>query len=228
MLDSILSLDLKKRRKLLTHWRYRTEDRRSQMLSLLAANVFRPWMEGEEPTGDDMKAVKAKLDDKIDIQHPKSFSVRKGISWFLDLCIGFYLPQIMACNFPDNPEKDKKEDVKDSSSDSITGVGWNFRSGPLHAIREFIFNKDEFFSGMMTFHCKAINKMIEKIGPGKDDSMTYFYLYLWHARGQVGTCHCTGSSTGSMGPADRVPGRHAHARVAGYLGVGTPPAGGGE
>ena len=42
VLEVILSQPLEDRRMMIKRWRYKTEDRRSQMLSLLAANAFRP------------------------------------------------------------------------------------------------------------------------------------------------------------------------------------------
>lgn len=184
--SSILSLDLRKRRKLLTKWRYRTEGRRTQMLSLLAANTFRPWMEGIEPTGDDIEKFsqweRDERDEKKEYTLPFSFPVRDGVTWFLDLCIGFYLPLIVGCNFPDNPIKNQKvdstvnltvnvpkdEEEKERSADSITAIGWECSSGPLHAIREALFNKDRFFSGMWFIECKTMNEIINEINSKVD------------------------------------------------------------
>ena len=44
------------------------------MLSLLAANVFRPWMKGIEPTGDDIEKYE-KSDEEN--KYPDSFPVDK-------------------------------------------------------------------------------------------------------------------------------------------------------
>lgn len=206
--ESILSLDLKKRCKLLTKWRYRTEGRRTQMLSLLAANTFRPWMKGIEPTGDDLDEIYKSVNDTGETKSKNlvelegkigpisvkttvtemtpdspitdtedkyllSFPVRKAVIWFLDLCIGFYLPLIVACNFPDNSKENKKDDPKDekekdTSAKSITGIGWDFTSGPLHAIREAVYNKDRFFSGMLFIKCKTMIEVIKKIKGTKE------------------------------------------------------------
>jgi hypothetical protein len=181
VLHSILSLELKKRRKLLTKWRYRTEGRRTQMLSLLAANVFRPWMEGVEPTGDDLdeiyKPMKKENETGTEGENNFSFPVRKGIIWFLDLCIGFYLPQVLACNFPDNTIKNQKTDSS-GSNQFITGIGWDFVSGPLHAVREALFNKDRFFSGMLFIDSSKFNELI-KIEKDEEISKLHFLMYLW-------------------------------------------------
>ena len=53
VLDSILSMDREQRRRLYLYWRFSTEDRRSQVISLLALNTFRPRMASVEPTSDD-------------------------------------------------------------------------------------------------------------------------------------------------------------------------------
>lgn len=179
--DSILSLPLKRRRRLLTHWRYRTESRRSQMLSLLAANVFRPRMQGEEPTEDDLASIKKRKQgagESKEAEYTLSFPVRQGVKWFLNLCIGFYLPQIMACNFPDILEEAEKK--RYSSVDSITGVGWDFKSGPLHAIREAIYNKDVFFSGMVFIDCDIIDEIIKNLNREKHRFLFFWCYYGYH------------------------------------------------
>jgi len=73
---------------------------------LLAANVFRPRMHGEEPTGDDPKSswvagyygkpkssYQGQKQEYLNRFLKVSFSIRKGSLWFLKLWIGFYLPQ---------------------------------------------------------------------------------------------------------------------------------------
>ncbi len=180
--DSILSLPLKRRRKLLTSWRYRTMSRRSQMLSLLAANVFRPRMEGIEPSGDNPEIIKNWPKEKKEMENRNerdllSFSVREGVLWFLDICIGFYLPQVMACNFPDIPGESKNGG--NSSVDSITGVGWDFVSGPRHAIREAVYNKDMFFSGIVFIHPETMNEIIKKANKAKKGDAENLLLLLW-------------------------------------------------
>ncbi len=59
VLETILMQSRKKRQALLDRWRSRTDERRSQVLSVLAAEVFRPWMQGEDPVGDYQRAVNA-------------------------------------------------------------------------------------------------------------------------------------------------------------------------
>lgn len=184
--DSILSLSLKRRRKLLTHWRYRTESRRSQMLSLLAANVFRPRMKGEEPTGDNPEIIKRWQKEKEEVEYGNdrdnlSFSVREGVTWFLDICIGFYLPQVMACNFPDMPEKSGKDES--SFVDSITGVGWDFVSGPLHAVREAVYNDEVFFSGIVFVHKETMDDIIKKANENKD-FLPLLWCYFGYNKGE--------------------------------------------
>jgi hypothetical protein len=185
--DSILSMELGKRRKILTKLRYRTEGRRSQMLSLLAANVFRPIMEGEEPTGDNLIAIKRlagkKTRKKNENGYRLSFPLIKGVIWFLDLTIGFYLPQVMGCNYYENISEDIREEEKVTKNkkivDSITGIGWDFRSGPVHAVREALNSGDLYFSGMMFVDIAVINDIYKATkSTGRDTADIGFFALL--------------------------------------------------
>lgn len=141
ILNAVLSLDLEPRRELLQRWRLQVEDRRGQVLSLLALNAFRPHMEGEELSGDDPDALRVSREPCK--YSNNSLSAMKGILWFLDLWTGFYLPQILA--------RDRPNDIaeKDYELRSVRGVGWDLRSGPRHAITEVLLNKHISATGMM-------------------------------------------------------------------------------
>lgn len=154
ILTTLLNSDLARRQQLIKHWRYRTEDRRSQMLSLLAANAFRPRMYMEEQTGDDPLATQhssphPKKDDHD--WHSRSFSLRKGSIWFFQLWIGFYLPQILA-----RSRSQKGRDI-------LSGVGWDLRSGPIHAVREALVNKEVHSPGMLFLNPEKFSKMVKDI-----------------------------------------------------------------
>ncbi len=82
LLNSILSLDFEDWRELLNHWYYRSEDRRSQIISLLAANIFRPRMAGEEATGDDSDVFKLQYGVNGTIQRPE----KEEFKQFKELC----------------------------------------------------------------------------------------------------------------------------------------------
>lgn len=182
VLDSILMMDdPTDRRKLLKHWRYRTEDRRSQIISLLAANVFRPRMLGEEPTGDDPGAIRIwraecnefkkyiknpnKYEKAIEV-YQNSFSVRKGLIWFMNLCIGFYLPQILACSKPGN--------------ETVSGVGWDLVSGPVHAIREAVKNGKAFSTGMFFLNTEKFAKLINKEDRGTGELRLFTHIWCFY------------------------------------------------
>ena len=132
----VMRLQRAKRRELLEHWLYRTADRRSQVFSLLAANVFRPSMYGDASIADGPRPT---VDDT---EAPQSFSVRKGVLWFLRVWLGFYLPQILGRDRPD-----AKQDAP--LSEGITGIGWSLESASLHAIRVARENKHTLFTGML-------------------------------------------------------------------------------
>jgi hypothetical protein len=177
VLDCILHLEREKRRRLIKHWRYHTEDRRSQVISLLAANVFRPRMKKEEPTGDDrsetIRAWEAKeKNEKMTEKDTRFFSIRKGITWFLDLCTGFYLPQILAWNRSD---KIYGEELK---INRISGIGWDLMSGPIHAIREALKDKKIFSSGMLFLDPEKFAQAIHKDN-NKIDTKTKLLIHTW-------------------------------------------------
>ncbi|HSK77596.1 MAG TPA: hypothetical protein VLQ45_14185 [Thermoanaerobaculia bacterium] len=158
VLSAILSQDLETRRELLQRWRFQVEDRRGQVLSLLALNAFRPFMRGDEPSGDDPDAVLAESKRKTppDGCGPFEFSALKGFLWFLDLWTGFYLPQILARNRPNDIAK------KNSELGSVHGIGWNLRSGPRHAIREVLSNRDISATGMMLLLPDSFSTVLKK------------------------------------------------------------------
>lgn len=155
ILKSVLDQNINKRRDILKHWRYGSDDRRSHMLSLLAANAFRPRMYLEEPDGDDPRPIEEKKDKKeVDRQkkqetgiyiyesHLNSFSCRKGFLWFLNLWHGFYLPQILGRNRTRKPSPHP-------DYEPVSGVGWDLRSAPIHGIREALNNNLTSSTGML-------------------------------------------------------------------------------
>jgi hypothetical protein len=190
VLDSILEMNHEKRSRLLKHWRYRTEDRRSQILSLLAANVFRPRMFGEEPTGDEPGAIgewekyltlrkqkdtpNSEYNKKMD-ENRDSLPLSKGLLWFINLCIGFYVPQILACN---RIKKETNTDPGTSNVGSISGVGWDFSSGPIHAIREAIRNNKIFSTGMLFLDPMKFCKQIWEVKK-KDEAVSVLNICIW-------------------------------------------------
>jgi predicted transcriptional regulator len=180
VLDCILGLDQERRLKLIKHWRYSTEDRRSQIISLLAANVFRPRMEGEEPTGDEPDEIESWLEQRKNKKEKVyemekmgfTFPISQGIIWFLNLFIGFYLPQILACSRLDSKSR------KEGGTGSITGIGWDLTSGPIHAIREALKNKKIFSTGMLFLNPAKFEKIIKKQKPPVAANLKVF-IYLW-------------------------------------------------
>ena len=159
LLDYILEMDLGRRRRLIKQWRYRIEDRRSQVISLLAANTFRPQMMGEELSGDDPDKINQLRSTmtKTMAESVNSFSLLKGVLWFLNLWIGFYLPQILARN--------RQDDIsdRDQYKGRVGGVGWDLQGGPTHAIREALSNGGASSTGMMLLEP---NEFSHQIQPG--------------------------------------------------------------
>lgn len=161
VLSTLLGLDLGVRRKLLRRWNYRTEDRRSQILSLLAVVVFRPRLPWEEASGDDPDEIRAGLqrrqENRVAVM-PDSLTrglpVEKGAIWFLNLWLGFYLPQILARNRTD------LDDHGRPNVNRVRGVGWNLLGGPTQAIREALNNKEIFSTGMVLVDPKPVAEIL--------------------------------------------------------------------
>ena len=146
LLETILSQPIEMRRALLRRWRFRLSSRRGETLSLLAANVFRPWIPGEEPSGDDqvMRAYDQRDFKRVHVEEGKSsLSAPTALLWFLNLLNGFYQPLVLAWNRPNdiavsNPQKGR-----------VVGLGWNLESGPVNAIRAAEANDSVAAAGML-------------------------------------------------------------------------------
>ncbi len=153
VLNKILSQQGGVRRMVVDRWLNRTDYRRSQVLSLLAANIFRPWMVGEEPYGDEEAAVRAQ--QRID-SHPEesidqswnpsennsypllepvqvcdrlTISSIHGLLWFIEVTMGFYLPQVVARNWRLSISGD------DNLTERFSGNGWDLQRAPVNAVR---------------------------------------------------------------------------------------------
>lgn len=168
VLNSVLNLRPEIRRRLLKHWLYRSEGRRSQMLSLLAANVFRPRMFGEELTGDDSDIIALTAGSSEKTNDKRSFPPDKGILWFLELCIGFYLPQILAANKPEGSAKtgvtgkSNGNGQKNTPPGSIQDVGWGLMSGTVNAVRGAVKNEKTFSTGMLFLNPEELSTKLKE------------------------------------------------------------------
>ena len=171
VLEAILAQDQITRRTVVDRWLNRTDYRRSQVLSLLAANIFRPWMPGEEPHGDEEGPILRQLEiDRGDrhldrapdfesvweqqVRDRLSFPATQGLLWFLNVTIGFYLPQIMARNWGDAISPD--EPVRGR----MGGNGWDLRHGPVNAVRVAAIRQEIFSFGMLFIETEGFRKAL--------------------------------------------------------------------
>lgn len=188
VLENILAQDQVTRRTVVDRWFNRTDYRRSQVLSLLAANVFRPWMDGEEPYGDEEAPVRRQLELEKDmkggaenpldrgpkegekdsayrkkqIQKRLTIPAPKGLLWFLNVTLGFYLPQIMARNWGDTllqgaPVKSR-----------MSGNGWDLHHAATNAARIADARQDIFSFGMLFLDPTAHRRALEIPQQSKD------------------------------------------------------------
>lgn len=196
VLENILAQDLVTRRTVVDRWFNRTDYRRSQVLSLLAANVFRPWMPGEEPFGDEETPIREQIEleqklssgsspvQSID-QDPANGDVGradpkywigqisqrltipgpKGLLWFLNVTLGFYLPQIMARNW------DRAMSSEVPVKSRMSGNGWDMFHAATNAVRIADAKQEIFSFGMMFLHPDAYRKALEvaEKNPAGDD-----------------------------------------------------------
>lgn len=190
VLTTILGMSLERRQMLIKQWRYRTEDRRSMLLSLLVANIYRPRMFQEEPSGDNHAQIEAHAEkvhtaedidfkgkgkskevqqtDKEQRYYMQSFSLRKACVWFLNIWIGFYLPVVLFRNTvrirnSEEPENTsgKKNNAEDMKNLRARGVGWGLHDGPIHAIRELLHFKTDLATGMMFLDPKEFSLKVD-------------------------------------------------------------------
>ena len=175
VLESLLSRDLEERRLLIKRWRYRIEDRRSQVISLLAANAFRPQMAGEEPTGDDPELIRELQGAEripVDDNNRYGFSMTRGFVWWLNLWMGFYLPQVLARN------RHSESLVRDPVTGRVRGIGWDLRNGPINAVREALSNGEISSTGLLFVDPYEFSEHIRKPSP------TSLFLRIWCLYGE--------------------------------------------
>ncbi len=165
LLDSLFQQPGKAQVGLWQRWQSLTDSRRSQIISLLAVNAFRPWLAGERPSGEDLPQIAIARDEKIQetfqwceckiyCKRDKSESENRrcnkkeevieapvALQWFLDLAIGFYLPLGRSVFRHLRAEKYSKE--------SLSGAGWSFHSAPIHAAQAADDDRKLFPTGMM-------------------------------------------------------------------------------
>ncbi len=185
VLEKILVQSREKRQALLDCWRSRSDEHRSQVFSLLAAEVFRPWMEKEDSVGDYQRAVKAiqestKRQGVSLLNEKNEISAAQGIVWFLNLVIGFFQPLVLARNRAANRQ--------------LTGIGWDLRYGPINAIRVADSNQEILSTGMMFIDPKSFSEALscderfeQNCPPGaatrKTVSEDELFLRLWSSYG---------------------------------------------
>ena len=151
-------------------WRSLADSRRSQIISLLAANAFRPWLDGERPSGEDLpQIVLARAreesghtaarwclctaaclrdkdkDKKIEgrcTKRNQKLAAPVALQWFLDLALGFYLPLGRSVyRYLRAGNPTEKE--------PLSGAGWSFNTAPVLAAQAAHDDQKLFPAGMM-------------------------------------------------------------------------------
>jgi hypothetical protein len=211
LVKRILRLSFDEKYELFNHWRFCTEDRRTQIFSLLAANAFRPRMGHEERTGDDEDLQGLLLEKNRENKNNPglpglSFFTGQGAIWFLRLCIRFYLPLVLAVKTAEKPDNDEQkskqpgnDDKKSKRGTDITTVGWGLTSGPRHAVQCFVKSGQCFAAGMMRLdHNELLKKFNNNQNKnnnqktwtwcfyGVEDNKAWAVVSLWRVLGLIG------------------------------------------
>lgn len=146
LLGRLLRHKRRVRNALLQRWRYRVDSRRGEVISLLAANAHRPWMPGQEPTGDEGYIPNFSPSDLAKIGEGNSgIGATTAYLWFMSLVVGFYLPQVLASH----PAQGEKEPRSEEVSDEDVGIGWNLKYGAVNAVRAAVAHRASASLGMM-------------------------------------------------------------------------------
>ncbi len=153
--EAVLALPLAARRKLVQQWSYGTRDRRNQVLSLFAAQIARPPVEGAEDF-----AIEHETD--LTVQQERNLSANTALIWFLNVWFGFYLPQMAALvadqKSPSGRKKEGKEprsrlsrkDKKDARR--LGEAGWSIYTAASLAARRILDDGQYFLSGTSLVH----------------------------------------------------------------------------
>jgi len=180
VVERILAQDRATRRTVLDRWFNRADYRRSQVLSLLAANIFRPWMGGEEPYGDEERPLlerrkKEKESEKTgsgdldqrweddgkesqrQIRRRLTFPSVEGLLWFLNVTMGFYLPQIKARDWAEVTSSN--EPVRSQ----ISGNGWDLHHASINAVRMADAKREIFAFGMLFLNPRGYHEALASV-----------------------------------------------------------------
>ena len=175
---------------LIKRWRHRVEDRRGQILSLLAITVFRPEMPGDELSGDDPDRIRQFVHAAgTEVPNPaataghqpgrvgssdvprrslRHVTALRGALWFLELWYGFYLPQILS--LPQSGAEGRQRRRRQRAN-ALISVGWNLKSGAARAISAGMTHQDvSSTTGMMRLDPEAFRCRPPRRSTGcKDD-----------------------------------------------------------
>ncbi len=202
LLNRILDLDLATRRKLLTYWRFSSDDVYSQVLSLLAVTVFRPRMAKEPPWGDNTRMIEAwvNFQDRHQAAEGKggaeskdeggkslklaldpveaAILAKRSLLWFLHLWLGFYLPQVLVRNRAFGSAKDGCVEALDHR---VTGIGWRYSgAAAIRAMRQALANRDIFSTGMLLVNpIEFANSLKPEVGKQGKPSTNQLFLHIW-------------------------------------------------
>ncbi|MEM9554471.1 MAG: hypothetical protein AAGC60_09440 [Acidobacteriota bacterium] len=230
VIENILTQERSVRRSVVDRWFNRADYRRSQVLSLLAANIFRPWMHGEEPYGDEEVPIRQTINlerkhkgfglatrfdraKKEIYEDPEAVPKRRdqiqgrltipapqALIWFLNVTLGFYLPQIMARNWSRAVAND--EPVRGR----MNGYGWDLQHAPINAARIADAKVEAFSFGMLflnteefqdTFSGERLNRNLES----REELLLRIWTCYGYSSGRFWACFSIWRGLGFIGQA---------------------------
>ncbi len=131
-------------------WRSLTDSRRSQMISLFAANAHRPWHDEERPSGEELQPVtlwRKKATGESEENQPRdetspqdTLPASHALLWFLNVALGFYLPLSRSIF---------REVIHEKEVDKLRGAGWSLDNAPILAAQIADDDRKPFPTGML-------------------------------------------------------------------------------
>jgi|GEM_PF-4721109 len=126
MLQALFKLPSEKQIALWQRWQDLTDSRRSQVISLLAANIHRPWVENERPSGENYIQIALWKDGKLAVEHPTEIPASMALLWLLEILVGFYLPLSRSVERVGRERRKRKPAP-------LSPSGWTLHSAPVQA-----------------------------------------------------------------------------------------------
>lgn len=171
VLSAQMGLPAPTRRRFVEHWRHGSSDRHSQVLSLLAAYVYRPPMPGCDDYAPLGGAVATAGSDRQDLD------VAIAAIWFLNVWFGFYLPQIVSLSSADDSEA--KNDASGELADTQHASGWLLENGARHTTVVALRQPKRAIEGLVFMEIESMTEIQANFENNQDNDTLLLLLAVW-------------------------------------------------